>query len=129
MTPDEIFAAVQELTERLAGAPAGSPEAEALQAELDTLRSLAADQALDGRHDSSLVLELKELRRRLRALNDQTVQPPSFSKRRFRLTDPTAFARQLNERLEKNNAGDKAYLEGRISELERELRSRRVDPV
>jgi hypothetical protein len=122
MTPDDVLEELLAIARRLDTMGPADPERLELEARRSELRSAAQKAALSARDPEYLKSELRHLRRRLAALDAETVKTPSWQTHLpVRLNDPDAPARLINRQIDELNAPERGELESRISELESRL--------
>lgn len=126
MTPEEILAELNQIRIALDGLPAESGQRAELEKRRSDLRTAARQAADATRHTTTLQAELDHLERRLAEMDREKINVPAWqlamtSGGKLTVNDPAAYASRLNEALEDANAGDRAQIEDRVSQLNRIL--------
>lgn len=125
MTPDEALSELLTIGRDLDALAPGDPRRLELEARRERLRSAARKAAIAGGNPDNTRAELAHLRRRLAALDAETVKTPTWQKQLpAKLNDPDAPARLINRSIEEQNAPERSELEARIAELEDVLEER-----
>jgi hypothetical protein len=120
--PDETLRELRQITDELATATEDDPRRPDLLERREELRRLARAGHLAMTDPAGLQRELDHLRKRLSALERERVQIPKWQKQAGGyLTDPEAAGRDINRKLDKINAPERAVLEQRIAEIESAL--------
>ena len=122
MTPDEALHELLLISQQLAGLSPDDPQRVELESRREELRAAAREAALSSRSPDNARSELEHLRRRLAALDAETVKTPSWQTHLpARINDPDAPARLINRRIDELNEPERQELEARIAELEAQL--------
>ncbi|NND04653.1 MAG: hypothetical protein HKN91_17905 [Acidimicrobiia bacterium] len=112
---DATLAEIRELGEQISALPAG-PEREELEGKRDGLRAHARFAADAARPLSHLRAELHNVEEQLEGLNAELIKP-AMNEHYKMITDPSAYRRRINDRIEELDADRRAGLEQRRSEL------------
>jgi hypothetical protein len=122
LTVDQAVVELRQIVAALDGMPDGDPRRAALLARRDELRAAARLAADAIRSPEQLEYELGHLRRRLASLGRERIGPSWAEKDHLRwINDASAYSRAINERIEAENAEERAFLESRIAQLEASL--------
>jgi hypothetical protein len=122
LTPDDVLRELLDITQRIDTSAPDDPNRVRLEARRTELRTAAREASLSARNPEYVRGELAHLRRRLAALDGETVKTPSWQKHLpARINDPDAPARLINRRIDELNAPEREELEARIAELEAQL--------
>lgn len=122
MTPDEALHELILISRQLAELRPDDPQRVELELRREELRAAAREAALSSRNPDNARNELAHLRRRLAALEAETVKTPSWQAHLpARINDPDAPARLINRRIDELNEPLRQELEARIAELEAQL--------
>ncbi len=126
MTPDDVLAELQRIRAEQSALDPDSGDFRALENRRLQLADLA-QLALDGARDrNSLERELEHLEARIRDMDDDRIEVPSWQLTmtrdgRFAINDPRAHASQINAALDSNAQLDRAAMEARIEQLKQTL--------
>jgi len=118
ISPDEVLQELQQITRELAAMDENDPARADLLERRERLRQSARMTHLALSGSSALESELKHLRRRLADFDRERVQIPRWQREAGYFSDPTAAGREINRKLDKLNALDRATLERRAAEIE-----------
>lgn len=122
---DATLAEIQRLRERIATMPPG-PERDHLEAKREKLRGRARQAADSAKPATHLRAELQNVQEQLDAMDSELIKP-AMNEHYKLITDPSAYRRRINERLEAGEAERRAALEKRRDELLAALENAQTD--
>lgn len=122
---DATLAEIQRLRERIETLQVG-PERARLEAQRDQLRDRARLAADAARPVSHLRAELYSVEEQLKAMDAQLIKPALHEHYKV-ITDPAAYRRRINERIEAGDADRRIALELRRAELLSALEAAQTD--
>ena len=122
---DATLAEIQRLREQIATMPPG-PERDQLEAKREELRDRARAAADIAKPVAHLRAELNNVEEQLDAMDSELIKPAMHEHYKM-ITDPSAYRRRINERLETGEAERRDALEKRRDELAAALEQAQAD--